>query len=104
MLVPRLHAPPPAAMDGLCGGGGDAPEESEQLHDGLLVGDYVERVELHTDELQLFLLLAVPVAAIRLERRAIRADYEDVDGDQCVRIESIHSERRGSVLQVLLLR
>ena len=36
VLVPRLHAPPPAAVDGLGGGGGDAPEEGKQLHDGLL--------------------------------------------------------------------
>ena len=57
VLVARLHAPPPAAVDGLGGGGGHAPEEGEQLHDGLLAGDDVERVELDADELQLFLLI-----------------------------------------------
>ena len=37
VLVPRLHAPPPPPVDGLRGGGRDAPKEGEQLHDGLLI-------------------------------------------------------------------
>ena len=75
------------------------------LYDSSLVGDDVEGVELHADELQLLLLLiAVVITVARFEGRAIRTDYEDVDGDEGVGVEAVHPQGRGSALMVLLRR
>ena len=96
VLVSRLDASPPAPVEGLGRGGGDAPEEGQQLHDSLLVGDDVERVELHADELQLLILIFVLAVSsvVGLQGGAVGAEGGIHIYDVCIEREGVAQQKK----------